>query len=94
MDNLKPYIEGLKEVGRYVILFLISGLLVQLTGQITNVPESTSFAIWVFTVTIPVRMTFQLVFTALGRFIDKALYEAGKISGDKNFLTKIMSLGK
>lgn len=93
-ENLKPYIEGAKEVGRYIILFVLSGLLVQLIDQLSKVPESQSFQIWVFTINIPVRLAFQLVFTAIGRFIDKAMYEESKITGNPNVVTKVMALGE
>jgi len=93
-ENLKPYIEGAKEVGRYIILFVLSGLLVQLINQLSKVPESQSFQIWVFTINIPVRLAFQLLFTAIGRFIDKAMYEESKITGETNIVTKVMALGK
>lgn len=83
MDKYKPIIEGLKEVGRYIVLFLVSGLIVQLLDQIAKVPESFSFPVWVFTISIPLRLGFQLAFTAIGRFIDKAIYESSKLSGDK-----------
>ncbi|MFZ2882443.1 MAG: hypothetical protein WA019_05190 [Candidatus Moraniibacteriota bacterium] len=92
-DQYKPVIEAAKEVGRYVILFLLSGLLVQLVEQLGKVPESTTINIWVFAVNIPIRLAFQLLFTAIGRFIDKAMYEKSKITGETNIITKVMSLG-
>jgi hypothetical protein len=94
IEKLKPYLEGLKEVGRYLILFIVSGLIVQLVDQLGKVPESSSFNIWVFTINIPVRLAFQLVLTAAGRFIDKALYEISKLTGNTSLLTKLLSLGK
>lgn len=94
MEKYKPLIEGLKEVGRYVVLFLLSGLIVQLIDQLGKVPESAVINIWVFAVNIPIRLAFQLLFTAVGRFIDKAMYEDSKITGNTNVVTKLLSFGK
>lgn len=86
LEKEKPFIEGAKEVARYIVLFLVSGLLVQLINQISKIPETQSFNIWVFQIDIPIRIAFQLLFTALGRFVDKALYEIGKKSGSVNLI--------
>lgn len=81
LEAHKPTVEAVKELGRYIVLFLTSGLIVQLTNQLVKVPESQSFNIWVFTIDIPVRLAFQLVFVGVGRFVDKALYEISKANG-------------
>jgi hypothetical protein len=77
-EKYKPYIEGLKEVARWLVLFVASWIITATLSQLANVPESAEVRLWLFAYVIPVRLLFNVVLTFIGRFVDKALYEMGK----------------
>ena len=82
-------LEGLKEVGRWLLLLVGSFVVTQLLSQAMAVPESYLLKVWVFVFDIPVRLVFVFVLTSLGRFVDKWQHEKAKLeSGDntKGFL--------
>ena len=80
--------EALKEVGRWILLFIGAWIATTLLAQVNLVPEMASFKVWVFTFAIPVREVFIFVLTFLGRLIDKWQHEKGKVAGvlDKGFI--------
>lgn len=77
-----PNIEGLKEVARWVVLFLVSSIIswfiTETLKQITAVPEVFNLKVWVFTYAIPVRELFTFGLTFTGRYVDKYLHESSK----------------
>jgi len=73
-----PKIEALKEVGRWVLLFVVSWVITATLDQITNVPEMAQVDIWVFSYMIPVRQLFTIGLTMAGRYADKFVYESTK----------------
>lgn len=79
-----PNLEGLKEVMRWVVLFVgsmvISWVITETLKQIANVPEVFNVRVWVFTYAIPVRGLFTFVLTFTGRYVDKYLHELSKIN--------------
>lgn len=83
-EKIKPYVEGLKEVARWVVLFVVSWLITETLSQMGAVPEFATVKLWVFNYVIPVRLLVNFLLTMLGRFIDKALYTAGKMIEEKS----------
>lgn len=79
--KMKAMSEGLKEVARWIVLFILSWLITETIAQLELVPEFYTLKVWVFTYLIPVRLAFNLGLTLLGRFVDKWLHEFGKLSG-------------
>lgn len=73
-----PKIEALKEVGRWVALFVVSWIITATLDQIANVPEFSEVKLWVFTYTIPVRQLFTVGLTMAGRYADKYVHEQTK----------------
>lgn len=71
-------IEGLKEVGRWVVLFVISWIITATLDQATQIPEAYPVKVWVFTYTIPVRQLIVFLLTMLGRYVDKWLHVSRK----------------
>lgn len=69
-----PRWEAVKEVARWVVLFVASWIITQVLSQITKVPETTNVNVWVFTFVVPVRLTIQTILTLAGRWIDKYLF--------------------
>ena len=88
LEKMKPYVEGAKEVARWLVLFVVSWLITQTIAQIGKVPESAKVELWVFSYVIPVRMLINLVLTFVGRFVDKVLYEIGKAREERSTLKK------
>lgn len=70
--------EGLKEVGRWVVLLVISWVIAQTLGQVNAIPESLKVNIWVLNYSIPVRELFVFGLTFSGRFVDKWRFEKTK----------------
>lgn len=73
-----PKIEALKEVGRWVILFVVSWIITSTINQVGNVPETAQINVWVFTYMVPVRQLFVVSLTMAGRYADKYLHETSK----------------
>lgn len=77
-----PNTEGLKEVARWIVLFLVSSVvswfIAETLKQITQVPEVFNLKLWVFTYAIPVRSLFTYGLTFAGRWLDKYLHESSK----------------
>ena len=77
-----PQLKGLKEVMRWVVLFVgsmvISWIITETLKQITAVPEVFNVKVWVFTYAIPVRELFTFGLTFAGRYADKYLHELSK----------------
>lgn len=77
-----PNTEGLKEVARWIVLFLVSSVIswfiTETLKQITAVPEFFSFKVWVFTYSIPLRSLLSYALTFGGRWLDKYLHENSK----------------
>lgn len=70
--------EAVKEMGRWVLLAVVSWFVTETLGQVGLVPERSTIHVWVFSYNIPVRMLFQSGLTLLGKGVDKWLYEKGK----------------
>lgn len=77
MKNAK--IEGLKEVARWAILLLVSWIITETSKQFIAIPEFTHIKVWVLVYTIPVRYLFTTVLALIGRWVDKYLFEVGKL---------------
>lgn len=71
--------EALKEVARWVVLFLISWFVSQTLSQATAVPESYVLKVWVFAYMIPVRTLLTLALTAIGRWADRLVHDSKTI---------------
>lgn len=71
----KANLEAIKEVLRWVILYISSWIIVQLVGQSDLVPENWLIKILIFTFSIPMRQLFVFGLTLVGRYIDKWLHE-------------------
>lgn len=78
-DRFKSTVEALKEIARWALLFAVSWVITQTLAQIDLVPETRVVTVWVFSYTLPIRFLVNLGLTMLGRFIDKYLYEYGKL---------------
>lgn len=74
-----PTLEALKEVGRWIFLFVISWIITETLKQVVAVPEYLTFKVWVFMYAIPVRLVFQMALTTAGRLIDRWVHENPKI---------------
>ena len=81
-----PTIEALKEIGRWVLLFVASWLITETINQITVIPETLEVKIWVFAYLIPIRLSVKTLLTLVGRFVDKLLHERGKAMGKDGWL--------
>lgn len=68
--------ESLKEVLRWVVLFVFSWVITETLKQIVAIPEYANVRVWVFVYSIPVRMMFQFLLTGAGRWIDRAIHDA------------------
>lgn len=87
-EKLKPYIEGLKEIARWLLLFIASWIITETLNQLGAVPEKATVKIWVFNYIIPIRLLVNTLLTFLGRFIDKSLHEIGKAKEEKGTVKK------
>lgn len=75
-DNTKTAIwEAVKEIGRWLVSFVVSWFIVETLKQIELVPEFFELKLWVFTYMIPFRASLQIALTMLGRAIDKFTHE-------------------
>jgi hypothetical protein len=83
LEKYKPYIEGAKEVARWLVLFVASWIITNTISQLGKIPESAEVKLWVFAYVIPVRLLFNIVLTFIGRYIDKVLHEIGKAREDE-----------
>lgn len=77
-EKYKPQIEGIKEVLRWALLFVISWIITVVLAQINAVPETHRLALWVFVFDIPVRAILLFTLTFIGRYIDKVRFERSK----------------
>lgn len=76
----KATIEALKEVGRWLVLFLASSLIIGLEAQVKLLPDFVKVA----GIMINIRQAAVAALTFAGRYIDKYLHETGKeIGNDK-----------
>lgn len=75
-----PNIEAVKEVARWVVLFIAGWIITQILSQIILVPENYDLKVWVFTFSIPIRLTLSTGLTVAGRYVDKLLFEQSKQS--------------
>lgn len=73
-----PTWEGIKEVARWVVLFLVSWLITETLKQVTAIPEIANVKVWVFVYTVPVRAGVVFLLTFTGRWVDKYLFEKSK----------------
>lgn len=74
----KPQIEALKEVARWIVIFLGSWIITQIVNQIVVVPQMHDLKIWEFHFLIPVREIMLTILTLAGRFLDKWKFESTK----------------
>lgn len=74
--NKDVVFESLKEVLRWVVLFVVSWFVTETLKQVVAIPEYTDIRVWVFVYSIPVRMMFQFLLTGAGRWIDRAIHDA------------------
>jgi len=75
-DNKKTaLLEGLKEVGRWLLASCFSWIITETLRQINLVPEFAIVSVFVFSYQIPVRLLLNLFLTFLGRFVDKFIHE-------------------
>lgn len=70
--------EGLKEVGRWLLLFVVSWLITETLAQTAVFPETYNFYVFGLVYGIPVRGTVVLALTLLGRLVDKYQHETHK----------------
>lgn len=75
----KPNLEALKEIGRWLVLFIVSWIIAETLKQVANVPEWYTVKVWVFTYAVPVRTLFTFGLTLAGRYVDKYLHEKAKL---------------
>jgi hypothetical protein len=73
-----PFLEGVKESGRWILLFVISWLITETLNQASLIPETATIKLWIFSYIVPARTVAVFGLTLLGRFIDKWLHEIGK----------------
>lgn len=75
----KPIAEALKEIGRWLVLFLASSLLVGIESQIDLIPDE-------------VRPVVAFLLTIAFRGLDKYKHELGKIKGELTDMGKSFGL--
>jgi hypothetical protein len=73
-----PFGEGVKETGRWLLLFLVSWIITETLNQANLIPESATLKVWVFSYVIPIRTAVVFALTLVGRFADKWIHEIGK----------------
>ena len=78
--NKDVVLEALKEVARWVVLFVLSWFVSETIKQATSVPEFFALKVWVFVYMIPVRASFMLGLTVLGRVVDRWVHDTPKLS--------------
>jgi len=76
MNN--PKTEALKEISRWVALYIVSWIITQMLSQINLVVDFWSFKVSVFTFTIPVRTSLNTILTLTGRYVDKYVFVSHK----------------
>lgn len=69
-----PNFEAAKEIARWVVFFVVSWLITETLKQVSLVPETAAFKVWVFAYVIPVRMLLTSALTLAGRYVDKYLW--------------------
>jgi len=72
--------EGVKEVGRWLIFWLASDIVVQLVKQTGLVPELLSLKVWVFTLAFPLRASLKGLLTLSLRYLDKKRHKDWKLA--------------
>ena len=75
----KPKLEALKEVGRWLALYLASSLIIGIEAQLDLLPEYLK----VGSVLIDVRQVVVFGLTFAGRYLDKLKHEKGKVGKRK-----------
>lgn len=85
-DKIKAIKEGLLEVARWALLFVVGWIITSTLAQLDVVPETGTVRVWLFQYVIPIRFLINLGLTMLGRFVDKALHEFGKDRGNTGYL--------
>jgi hypothetical protein len=73
--NKEALIEAAKEVGRWIVLSILSWFITETLNQVVMIPSTYELRVWVFVYSIPLRFLFQTGLTLLGRAIDKYLYK-------------------
>ena len=71
--------SGIKEVGRWLVFWIVSDIASQLLKQVHILPELYVLYVWKFVYTIPIRASFKMALTFLLRYIDKAKHQSGKL---------------
>lgn len=74
----KPRLEAVKEVLRYVILFVVSWIITETLKQISLVPTLYEVRFWVFVYAIPVQALLTFLLVLVGRYIDKYKFTKSK----------------
>jgi len=74
----KPNLEAVKEVARWLVLFIISWVITETLKQTATIPEWATIKVWVFVYAVPVRSLITFGLTFAGRYADKYIYEKSK----------------
>lgn len=80
-----PNWEAIKEIARWVVLFIISWVITEILAQIALVPESYALKVWVFTFSIPLQTALATGLTFAGRYVDKFLFVKSQESPTPKF---------
>lgn len=70
----KPNIEAVKEVARWLVLFVASWIVTEMLTQSSAIPEFHKLDVWVFSFMIPVRTAIVFGLTFVGRYLDKWMF--------------------
>jgi len=62
--------EGIKRVARFLIFFLMSGVVTQMLNQIANVPDFVFFNVWVFKFSVAIRSSLKIALTLALSYLD------------------------
>jgi len=70
----KNKLEAVKEIARWIILFILSWIVTQVLAQINVLPELLNIKIWLFSFIIPLQNLVTFLLTLVGRYLDKLVY--------------------
>lgn len=76
-EKKKELLEKVKEILRWVVLFVVSWFITETLSQADLVPSTYTLHIWVFSYILPIKTLFVTALTMLGRFVDRLLHESG-----------------
>lgn len=70
----KNKLEAVKEIARWIILFILSWIVTQVLAQIKVLPELLNIKVWLFSFIIPLQSLVTFLLTLVGRYLDKLVY--------------------